>query len=459
MREIVHVQVGGCGNALGLNFFDQLSLEHGVDTTGSHDCNQEDGQLEGLGVYFKETRDGRYSPRTVCTDLDYHFMATIQGSRNGATYCCADFSSGSSSASHNFAKGQFSEGFDIVDSVVDIARRQAEACERLQGFQLSHGLGGGTGSGLGTLVLERLLEEYPDRTMMAWSVLPRTDVVVEPYNACFAIQRLVEHADMVVAFDNEDVTDLVGGFNRPITMEELNQPITKAKSGLTSAFRYSHLCQSSSDMRKLTAQMVGGGRLTRFVAPGISPPVLPPGGEMPAAGEAVESVVEQQLMWPLLNGRGLLCCAPPRAFECGAGAVGCNLGSRDRLSAIRAATIAFRGVVVSSLEVDNLVRVALSSPAFLPGGGLFVNKQKATDAMPSSVACCNTSAMQHVMREYAQRFQSMYQRKAFVQWYTGEGMDQMEFEDAYESVSSIAEAYEGMSPITNKPTKSATTNH
>ena len=40
----------------------------------------------------------------------------------------------------------------------------------LQGFQLVHSLGGGTGSGLGTNLLSKLREEYPDRMLATWSV-------------------------------------------------------------------------------------------------------------------------------------------------------------------------------------------------------------------------------------------------------------------------------------------------
>mgnify|MGYP001763119717 FL=1 len=47
----------------------------------------------------------------------------------------------------------------------------------LQGFQLVHSLGGGTGSGLGTNLLSKLREEYPDRMLATWSVLPSPKAV------------------------------------------------------------------------------------------------------------------------------------------------------------------------------------------------------------------------------------------------------------------------------------------
>ena len=77
-------------------------------------------------------------------------------------------------------------GAELVDSVLDVVRREAESCDCLQGFQLTHSLGGGTGSGMGTLLISKIREEYPDRIMNTFSVVPSpkvSDTVVEPYNA------------------------------------------------------------------------------------------------------------------------------------------------------------------------------------------------------------------------------------------------------------------------------------
>lgn len=46
----------------------------------------------------------------------------------------------------------------------------------LAGFQVCHSLGGGTGSGMGTLLISKIREEYPDRMMMTFSVVPSPKV-------------------------------------------------------------------------------------------------------------------------------------------------------------------------------------------------------------------------------------------------------------------------------------------
>ena len=50
------------------------------------------------------------------------------------------------------------------------------------GFQITHSLGGGTGAGMGTLLISKIREEYPDRMMCTYSVVPSpkvSDTVVE----------------------------------------------------------------------------------------------------------------------------------------------------------------------------------------------------------------------------------------------------------------------------------------
>lgn len=83
---------------------------------------------------------------------------------------------GQSGAGNNWAKGHYTEGAELVDSVLDVVRRETEGCDCVQGFQLTHSLGGGTGAGMGTLLISKIREEYPDRIMTSFSVVPSPKV-------------------------------------------------------------------------------------------------------------------------------------------------------------------------------------------------------------------------------------------------------------------------------------------
>lgn len=77
-------------------------------------------------------------------------------------------------------------------------------------FPITHS-GGGTGSGLGTLLINKLRETYPDRIISTFSVMPSpkvSDTVVEPYNCMLASTQLLENADQSFVIDNEALYDI-----------------------------------------------------------------------------------------------------------------------------------------------------------------------------------------------------------------------------------------------------------
>ncbi len=93
---------------------------------------------------------------------------------------------------------------------MDTIRKEVESSDCPQGFQLSHSLGGGTGSGLGTLILLKVRDEYPDRITASFSVFPSktSDVVVEPYNAILSIHQLLENSEETFVVDNAALFDI-----------------------------------------------------------------------------------------------------------------------------------------------------------------------------------------------------------------------------------------------------------
>lgn len=68
---------------------------------------------------------------------------------------------------------------------------------------LLHSIAGGTGSGLGSYLLERLNDRFPKRLIQTYSIFPDTsnygDVVVQPYNSLLSMRRLTQNADSVVS--------------------------------------------------------------------------------------------------------------------------------------------------------------------------------------------------------------------------------------------------------------------
>jgi tubulin beta len=158
-----------------LQFWEVISDEHGIDPTGTYHGDS-DLQLERINVYYNEATGGKYVPRAILVDLEPGTMDAVRSGPFGQIFRPDNFVFGQSGAGNNWAKGHYTEGAELVDSVLDVVRKEAESCDCIQGFQLTHSLGGGTGAGMGTLLISKIREEYPDRIMMTFSVVPSPKV-------------------------------------------------------------------------------------------------------------------------------------------------------------------------------------------------------------------------------------------------------------------------------------------
>merc|ERR1712113_1080236 len=193
MREIVHLQAGQCGNQIGAKFWEVISEEHGIDGTGNY-VGDSSLQLDRISVYYNEAGNNKYVPRAILVDLEPGTMDAIRSNSHGSLFRPDNFVFGQSGAGNNWAKGHYTEGAELVDSVLDVVRKEAESCDCLQGFQLTHSLGGGTGSGMGTLLISKIREEYPDRIMTTFSVVPspkyQTPLLNHTTQPCLSINLL-----------------------------------------------------------------------------------------------------------------------------------------------------------------------------------------------------------------------------------------------------------------------------
>uniref|UniRef100_T1KPM6 Tubulin beta chain n=1 Tax=Tetranychus urticae TaxID=32264 RepID=T1KPM6_TETUR len=278
MREIIQIQTGQCGNQIGSKFWQVIADEHGIDGNGrctaindlsSKVTNDRTSKLERINVYFNEAGEGVYVPRSILVDLEPGTMEAVRSGPLGGIFRPDNFINGQSGAGNNWAKGYYTEGAELVDSVMDVLRREAERCDCLQGFQLCHSLGGGTGSGMGTLIISKIREEYPDRIMTTFSVFPSPKVsntVVEPYNATLSVHQLLESTDMTFVIDNEALHDICLRslkLSEP-TYGDLNQLVSYTMSGVTTCLRFPG--QLNADLRKLAVNMVPFPRLHFFVS-------------------------------------------------------------------------------------------------------------------------------------------------------------------------------------------------
>ena len=88
--------------------------------------------LERINVYYNEATGGKYVPRAVLVDLEPGTMDSVRSGPFGQIFRPDNFVFGQSGAGNNWAKGHYTEGAELVDSVLDVVRKEAESCDCLQ---------------------------------------------------------------------------------------------------------------------------------------------------------------------------------------------------------------------------------------------------------------------------------------------------------------------------------------
>jgi tubulin beta len=70
----------------------------------------------------------------------------------------------------------------------------------------------------------------------------------------------------------------------------------------------------------------------------------------------------------------------------------------------------------------------------------------------SSAFIGNSTSIQDLFKRIGEQFQAMFRRKAFLHWYTGEGMDEMEFTEAESNMHDLVSEYQQYQEARNNDT-------
>jgi tubulin beta len=293
-----------------------------------------------------------------------------------------------------------------------------------------HSLGGGTGSGMGTLLLLKIRDAYPDRITTTYSIYPSpkvSDTVVEPYNAVLSSHQLLENSDETFIVDNEALYNISHNILKKTqpTYAELNTLIAQATCGITCSLRFPG--KLNGDLRKLGVNLVPFPRLHFFLV-----------SQAPILNEEAASKVNINV--PELS---------KQAY-----------GSKNFYSNVKpddgkylAASFSFRGGMTTQ-EVDETMTTLQEThsadfvewiPNNIKSGIVTVGQINPHDprvAINSCTLVANTTALKGIFQRLATQFGAMYRRKAFLHWYKGEGMDEMEFQEADKNVRDLITEYQ-----------------
>ncbi|RKF58918.1 Tubulin alpha chain [Erysiphe neolycopersici] len=376
--EILHLHIGQGGTQLGNSAWELYLLEHGLSKDGYPNPDAKDLHESGeLDTVFTETGSGKYVPRSI---------------------------------------------FDN--------------CSSLQGFLIFHSFGGGTGSGFGSLLLERLSTDYGKKSKLEFAVYPAPRVstaVVEPYNAVLSTHSTIENSDCTFLVDNEAVYDICHrnlGIPRP-SFEHLNRLIAQVVSSITSSLRFEGAL--NVDLNEFQTNLVP--------YPRIHYPLISYAPVISASRSSHESFKTHDLTLQCFEPYNQMVVCDPRAGK------------------YMAVALLYRGDVIprdcNAAVVSLKAKPSFNLVEWCPTGfKLGINYQKPV-SVPSSPddgalasvdrsvsMLSNTTAIAEAWSRLDHKFDLMYNKRAFVHWYVGEGMEEGEFSEAREDLAALEKDYE-----------------
>lgn len=429
MREVISIHVGQGGVQVGNACWELYCLEHGIQPDGRVDGPCED---DAFSTFFNETGHGKYVPRCCFIDLEPTVVDEVRTGTYRKLFHPDQLITGKEDAANNYARGHYTVGKELVETCMDKIRKLADQCSGLQGFLVFQSVGGGTGSGFGSLLLEHLSTDYGKKSKLDFCVYPSpllATSVVEPYNSVLSTHSLLEHADVAFMLDNEAIYDICKrslGIQQP-TYTNLNRLIAQVISSLTASLRFDGAL--NVDMNEFQTNLVPYPRI-HFMLCSYAPVVSAEKAyhEKLAVSDLTNAAFEPTSMMAKCDprhGKYMACClmyrgdVVPREVS----AAVANIKNKSSVQFVDWCPTGFK------------CGINYQPPTQVPGGDL-------AEVNRALCMLSNTTAIAEVFSRIDHKFDLMYSKRAFVHWFVGEGMEEGEFSEAREDLAALEKDYE-----------------
>uniref|UniRef100_A0A0X3PX55 Tubulin alpha chain n=1 Tax=Schistocephalus solidus TaxID=70667 RepID=A0A0X3PX55_SCHSO len=438
--ELIMLHIGQCGVQAGHTFWEQLTYEHGIHPDGFNQLSNLDNESKVEPIsFFHLTGDERYVPRSIFIDSEPSTTDEVQNGLFRSLFNPCSFIHGKEEAANNYARGRFILGAQIMEPIVERVRKEVEATDMCQGFVVNHSTGGGTGSGVTVRVMEHLSDTFNKAANVQIPIYPSeylSTAVVDPYNALLHSGFNIPYSNLVVMLDNHAIMQLL---SRHLQIEKptflfLNRMFSQISSCLFCGFHF-NADPTCGSLEELATNLVPFPQL-HFTFVRYAPIVgLRRNGfhsTVNPAQDLTRAVLDPNYSTLTADkasrGKMIACCL---AFR-GASA-GCQRGLAQVISETkRTGRLNFvdwcpTGVKVRIHAVPPLRPVPESGIAETPANVILIGNGAGVAVKELSVILM--------------QFERLYEKRCFVHWYVGEGMEEGEFDEAADLLKDISDKY------------------
>ena len=431
MSEVISLHVGQAGVQIGNACWELYCLEHGINLDGLLPEDVSLREESFVNTFFDNTRAGKYVPRAIFADLEPTVVDEVRTGHYRQLFHPERLITGKEDAANNYARGHYTVGKELEDSVHDNFRKLAEQCDSIQGFLIFRSVGGGTGSGFTSLLMETLSVDYGKKSKLEFCIYPAPQgatAVVEPYNAVLTTHTILEHSDCVFMMDNEAIYEICLenlDIERP-SYTHINRLISQVVSSVTASTRFKG--SLNVDLTEVQTNLVPYPRI-HFSLATCAPIVSAEKAyhEQFSVREITTACFEpanQMIKCDPRHGKYMACCLLYRG----------DIVPKDVTAAIANMKTKRSIQFLDWCPTGFKVGINNRKPEAIPGGDLA--------AVTRSVCLLsNTTAIAEVWKRLDHKFDLMYAKRAFVHWYVGEGMEEGNFDEAREDLAALEKDY------------------
>ncbi|XP_032053774.1 tubulin alpha chain-like [Aythya fuligula] len=120
-RECISIHIGQAGIQMGNSCWELYCLEHRIQPGGIISSKASSGQADSsFGTFFSKTGSGKHMPRAIFVDLE---PTVIDQGTYRTLFHPEQLFSSKEDAANNYARGRYTIGKEIIDPVIDRARK------------------------------------------------------------------------------------------------------------------------------------------------------------------------------------------------------------------------------------------------------------------------------------------------------------------------------------------------